>query len=148
MGDNRNFGTVLAKTAVSAAIGGTASKLSGGNFANGAATGAFQQLFNHTVSEVRKQFEEAKTQARQDGLNKASEYFGEYQPGDGAPHFYEIGPTMLCSQGSSWCTLAGVTFTIDGNAVPFTTGTGEGRYDLPFGMGIDPVTHDRPEAGV
>jgi len=50
MGDNRNFGTVLAKTAASAAIGGTASKLSGGNFANGAQTGAFQQLFNHVAT--------------------------------------------------------------------------------------------------
>ena len=49
LGDGRGFGTVLAKTAASAAIGGTASKLSGGSFANGATTGAFQQLFNSTV---------------------------------------------------------------------------------------------------
>jgi RHS repeat-associated protein len=45
LGEGRDFGTVLAKTAASAAISGTASKLSGGSFSNGAATGAFQQLF-------------------------------------------------------------------------------------------------------
>jgi hypothetical protein len=48
---------VLTKTAVSAAIGGTASKLSGGSFANGAQTGAFQQLFNHLSHEFGKQME-------------------------------------------------------------------------------------------
>jgi RHS repeat-associated protein len=49
LGEGRNFGTVLKKTAASAAIGGTASKLSGGSFANGATTGAFQQLFNQVA---------------------------------------------------------------------------------------------------
>jgi Domain of unknown function (DUF4329) len=53
LGEGRDFGTVLAKTAVSAAIGGTASKLSGGSFANGAATGAFQQLFNHIATGIK-----------------------------------------------------------------------------------------------
>ena len=50
MGEGRDFGTVLAKTAASAAIGGTASALSGGSFANGAQTGAFQHLFNHVAT--------------------------------------------------------------------------------------------------
>jgi hypothetical protein len=54
LGEGSDFGTVLAKTAVSAAIGGTASKLSGGNFANGAQTGAFQQLFNSAVHAGKK----------------------------------------------------------------------------------------------
>ena len=54
LGEGRDFGTVLAKTAASAAIGGTASKLSGGSFANGAQTGAFQQLFNHVATSVTK----------------------------------------------------------------------------------------------
>lgn len=35
-----------ARVAMAAAIGGTASKLSGGKFANGAITGAFSRLFN------------------------------------------------------------------------------------------------------
>jgi RHS repeat-associated protein len=49
LGEGREFGTVLKRTAASAAIGGTASKLSGGTFANGATAGAFQELFNRTV---------------------------------------------------------------------------------------------------
>ncbi len=53
-GDRNDFGTILAKTAASAAIGGTASKLSGGSFANGAKTGAFQQLFNSSIHEMMK----------------------------------------------------------------------------------------------
>jgi len=49
LGDGKSFGSILARTAASAAIGGTANELSGGSFANGAATGAFQHLFNDTV---------------------------------------------------------------------------------------------------
>jgi RHS repeat-associated protein len=49
LGDGESFGSVLSRTAASAAIGGTASKLAGGSFANGAQTGAFQQLFNAIV---------------------------------------------------------------------------------------------------
>ena len=47
--EDEGFGSIIARTAVSAAIGGTASTLSGGSFANGAQTGAFQQLFNETA---------------------------------------------------------------------------------------------------
>jgi RHS repeat-associated protein len=49
IGEGKNFGTILARTAASSAIGGTASKISGGSFANGAQTGAFQQLFNSVI---------------------------------------------------------------------------------------------------
>jgi RHS repeat-associated protein len=58
LGEGRDFGTVLAKTAASAAIGGTASKLSGGTFANGAQTGAFQQLFNHVATGIKMSAQE------------------------------------------------------------------------------------------
>ncbi|MDC0601888.1 hypothetical protein OAP14_02535 [Aliiglaciecola sp.] len=45
-GDNLTTGEIAQGTVVSAIIGGTASKISGGKFANGAQTGAFQFLFN------------------------------------------------------------------------------------------------------
>lgn len=51
IGDGKSFASILGRTAASAAIGGTASELSGGRFANGARTAAFQQLFNETVHE-------------------------------------------------------------------------------------------------
>ena len=46
IGDGNTFGSILGRAAASAAIGGTASSLSGGNFANGAMTGAFSRAFN------------------------------------------------------------------------------------------------------
>jgi RHS repeat-associated protein len=49
-------GTKLGRAMTAAAIGGTASKLGGGDFANGALTGAFQRLFNddaHTEEQRR-----------------------------------------------------------------------------------------------
>lgn len=42
------------RVAVGSAIGGTASKLSGGKFANGAVTGAFSQALNAELSEARR----------------------------------------------------------------------------------------------
>ncbi|MEC5161530.1 MULTISPECIES: RHS repeat-associated core domain-containing protein [unclassified Janthinobacterium] len=45
-------GSIIQNTMVAAAIGGTTSVLSGGNFANGATTGAFGYLFNHWAHEL------------------------------------------------------------------------------------------------
>jgi len=151
LGEGRDFGTVLAKTAVSAAIGGTASKLSGGSFANGAATGAFQQLFNHVVSAAREAYEQAKAQAHADAKALASPHYAldEYgELGDNF-HFYEIGPTALCSENTTWCTFDKLSQAIDTNAVPFNiSDSGEGNYNLPFGTGTDPIRHFRPDRGV
>jgi len=36
-------------SSVSSAVGGTSSALTGGSFANGAVTGAFTTIFNHTM---------------------------------------------------------------------------------------------------
>ncbi|WP_105102097.1 L,D-transpeptidase [Microbulbifer pacificus] len=47
-------GYSVTRVIVAAVIGGTASKLSGGKFANGAATGVFSQAFNHETSEQRR----------------------------------------------------------------------------------------------
>jgi hypothetical protein len=43
-----------AKVTLSAVIGGTAEKLGGGKFANGAVTGAYVMMFNHLASEVKE----------------------------------------------------------------------------------------------
>ena len=48
--DNMSLG---AKVSMSAVIGGTAEKLGGGKFANGAVTGAYVMMFNHLHEEVR-----------------------------------------------------------------------------------------------
>lgn len=52
-GDNLSTGEIVKGTVVSAIIGGTASKISGGKFANGAQTGAFQFLFNQAAKPAR-----------------------------------------------------------------------------------------------
>lgn len=46
MGGDKGGAWIAARTATAAVIGGTASELSGGKFANGAITSAFQQMFN------------------------------------------------------------------------------------------------------
>ena len=43
---NTDFTTAASRTAAAAVVGGTASELGGGKFANGAVTGAFSRLFN------------------------------------------------------------------------------------------------------
>ncbi len=52
MGDGKSFGSVLGRTAASATIGGTVSKLTGGSFANGAVTAAFTVAFGNAISET------------------------------------------------------------------------------------------------
>jgi hypothetical protein len=47
-GDKLDFGTVL-KLVSSSAVGGTVSSIGGGNFANGAITGAYTFLLNHKL---------------------------------------------------------------------------------------------------
>ena len=53
--------------AVGAAIGGTASRITGGKFANGAVTGAFSQALNNERAEARNRSE---LQAALDGLRR------------------------------------------------------------------------------
>ncbi|MFW5872524.1 MAG: hypothetical protein ACOCVN_00910 [bacterium] len=50
-GDNMSFGT---QVALSAAIGGTAEALGGGEFANGAVTGAYVMMFNHVHDKIQE----------------------------------------------------------------------------------------------
>jgi RHS repeat-associated protein len=49
-GDNLTNGQIFKGAVISAVIGGTSSRISGGKFANGASTGAFQFLFNQAMS--------------------------------------------------------------------------------------------------
>jgi RHS repeat-associated protein len=53
-GDQLSSGQIAKGTLVSAVTGGTASKISGGKFANGAQTGAFQYLFNQAQESIKK----------------------------------------------------------------------------------------------
>ena len=43
------YGTIVGRTVIMAVVGGTASALGGGKFANGAMSGAFVHLFNAEV---------------------------------------------------------------------------------------------------
>ncbi len=51
---------IAASTAVAAIIGGTVSKLSGGNFANGARSAAMQHLFNSVAHNAQKAWDKVK----------------------------------------------------------------------------------------
>jgi len=83
IGDDDGFGATLARTAVSAAIGGTASTLSGGSFANGAKTGAFQQLFNDSVH-LESYADNYMSQSREVQLQNATFAAEVLVPGAGA----------------------------------------------------------------
>jgi hypothetical protein len=58
-GDKLSTGEIVKGTVVSAIIGGTASKISGGKFANGAQTGAFQYMFNQAAPKIIDSTKEA-----------------------------------------------------------------------------------------
>jgi RHS repeat-associated protein len=68
LGDGESFSSTLAQAAASAAVGGTASEASGGSFANGAETAAFQYLFNQRTHRrvrplsIREQMNNAEAQ--------------------------------------------------------------------------------------
>jgi hypothetical protein len=51
--NSRNMSTG-AQVAMSAVIGGTAEKLGGGKFANGAVTGAYVMMFNHLQPDFKQ----------------------------------------------------------------------------------------------
>jgi len=53
--DSAGEGNIVAGTVASAVVGGTASELGGGKFANGAATAAFQFLFNQAATSVQRE---------------------------------------------------------------------------------------------
>lgn len=55
-GSNLSSGEIASGTAISAVIGGTVSSLTGGKFANGAQTGAFQYLFNQASVAIKQEF--------------------------------------------------------------------------------------------
>ena len=58
-GGKLTTGEIAQGTVISAIIGGTASKISGGKFANGAQTGAFQFLFNQAAPKIIDSTKEA-----------------------------------------------------------------------------------------
>lgn len=72
----RNWG-VAGRTAAAAVVGGTASAIGGGKFANGAVTGAFSHLFNSELS--KKEMETAKRTYGEVGSLRPTEDEG---PGD------------------------------------------------------------------
>ena len=51
-GSNTDFAAVAERTMVASVIGGTASAIGGGKFANGAVTGAFQHLMNEEMHKI------------------------------------------------------------------------------------------------
>jgi hypothetical protein len=57
MGGDNFYSRVVMQTAASATLGGTASYLSGGSFANGAVTAAFGRLFNDLADHAGKKLQ-------------------------------------------------------------------------------------------
>ena len=78
-------GARVGSTAIAAVAGGTASKLAGGKFANGAITAAFAHMYNQMSAEVREAMDRAALKALREAYDPSatSEYGGLiYKVGD------------------------------------------------------------------
>jgi hypothetical protein len=147
------FGAILSRTAVSAAIGGTASKLSGGSFANGAQTGAFQQLFNSWIHDVANPgtpggFAVEATIGFGEGVHSAITFgmgdlndvrwvFGtEYSPSD--PIIHDGAKTIGLIHGSATLGLTGLGRGLSGGANSvFWSGTSNMARAAEMGVTLD-----------
>ena len=80
---DQNAGFVR-KAITGAVVGGTASRLGGGKFANGAMSGAFVQMFNHGMDGVRLTSDESKSgfEIDQEGAVKIYKKLGLPNPPD------------------------------------------------------------------
>jgi RHS repeat-associated protein len=124
-GDNLSSGEIAQGTVVSAVIGGTASKISGGKFANGAQTGAFQYLFNQAGESLKRNLatpEQAKIiqQVRALAQDAADEWDNACAQAGGAPacapskrgtHIHKLFAIKLDNLGSNF---AGEVSYLDG----------------------------------
>ena len=86
---DKSFGGIVVRTAAAAAVGGTASKLGGGSFANGAITAAFVHLFNAEAApywdRLRTKFPDATRAGRGAFLNWGYEDFRSQGSSSHAP---------------------------------------------------------------
>jgi len=88
--DNMSLG---AKVSMSAVIGGTAEKLGGGKFANGAVTGAYVMMFNHLMHEWHPSRMDAASNARDNTINTGNETVVlVFEDADGVKHYWECPP--------------------------------------------------------
>ena len=79
-GSNLDKGEISKGTVISAVIGGTASVISGGKFANGARTASFQYLFNQAGSAFRDMLARERTEweRRVDSINRKLDTFAQH----------------------------------------------------------------------
>lgn len=134
-------GPAIGRVAVAAIVGGTASKLTGGKFANGALTAAFSRAFNDEPHLRRARAQEA-------GDRLLGPYVALDPGAAGQAHDYAIGPTPLCNRGESGCGV-GLNAVIASETVPLNFSyDGPGRYNLPYGTGVDPIIHYSPAKGI
>ena len=127
---------IRAKNAIAAAaVGGTASRITGGKFSNGAVTGAFSRLLNDLAEQGSERLQKARDLTQQ--------YVKDY--GSDAPgfHEYEIGPSFGCFMGDSGCSVESISLIVDSEAVPFKLlPPGDGPTTL---LGTNPINHYHSE---
>ena len=113
---DRSTGNIVGRTAVAAVVGGTASELGGGKFANGARTAAFAHLVNSELSvEQELAQQESLTNPTGGTIRSDSEGDGNYGAPRGNRSHRGIDITSVDGQG--------VVSPADGTAVNFTGAT-------------------------
>jgi hypothetical protein len=95
---------LLGRTATAATVGGTVTAISGGKFANGAATAAFMHLVNHEVTSafVKKDAKpvfitvgESNPKAGGELFGQAALYYARTQPYGGVVYFVHSGSDLI-----------------------------------------------------
>lgn len=128
-GINQGLDFDFARTAMSAALGGTASMISGGKFANGAITAAFARIFNdqmsarQALSEMKKYLSDSAQQLKGEITNAGPETLQGGVGAYAAQHILIYGTSMD----------GGLLFDASGNSCAYTSTC----QRIGLGLGIE-----------
>lgn len=128
--NNREWSAIAGRTVVAGIVGGTASAITGGKFANGARTAAMMHLLNA----------EGRTAAKKYARSRTEKYAALYK-GRKDYHDYEVGPHLGCLVGEPGCNVEAVKSIVEMHSAPFNFSIfppAEGRHSL---LGMNPIIH-------
>lgn len=97
---------------------------------------------NHDPADIYRQ-------AAANGNALLGPYVSAYDENNSNYHVYSIGPTEVCDLSTPICSFDFAESIVGSESVPFNLlYSGDGAYELPFGLGLDPIQHRTPEPGV
>lgn len=83
------------------------------------------------------------------GSGMLSPYMSIYPNSHNNYHSYDVGPTRLCYAVEAGCGYDFLSGVVSSRSVPLNLAySGPGVYQLPYGIGLDPIVNFNPEAGI